>query len=186
MRFPLALAVPWIVLSSTVLAPSVVRAEEPSLERAAPHAARLEHRDPGPALVAGAAILLAGFAVGATLASTAQGENGTTNAGWYVMQSGMVLAPMGAHLMDGAWARGLAYSAVPAGTLAGTAALFTNDPGCVLHGSLSEQRAMWGLFGGGLLASLVGIVAVTWGPAEVQVAPAVARDQVGLQIVGAL
>ncbi len=179
MRLPPALGSS-ILISSIVLASSwapPARADEP----------RAREPDPGPALVAGAAVLLAGFAVGSTLASTAGGDNGATNAGWLLMQSSMALAPMTANLVEGTWVRGLAYSAIPAGTLGGTVALFSYDPGTVLHGSLEEQRVMWGLFGLGLVGSLVGIASVTWGPSNaVHVAPTVARDGAGLAIGGAL
>jgi hypothetical protein len=151
--------------------------------------ARAEGPDPAPALVAGAAVLLVGFTIGATLVATAEGRDAPENAGWMVMESGMTLAPLTAHLLSGAWARGLAFTALPAATQGGTLALLESDPGTIIHGSLPEQRVLWGLFGASLVSSLVGVADVAWvrphiGP--VAVAPALGRDRVGLQLGGNL
>jgi len=157
------------------------------LARAAP--ARAEGPDPAPALVAGAALLLVGFTVGATLVATAEGRNAPENTGWMVMESGMTLAPLTAHALTGAWARGLAFTAVPVATEGGTLALFESDPGTIIHGSLPEQRVMWALFGVGLVSSLVGVADVAWsGPhvGPIAVAPALGRDRAGLQLEGNL
>jgi hypothetical protein len=157
------------------------------LARGAP--ARAEGPDPAPALVAGAAVLLVGFTMGATLVATAEGRNAPENTGWLVMESGMTLAPLTAHALTGAWARGLAFTALPAATEGGTLALFESDPGTIIHGSLPEQRVMWALFGVGLASSLVGVADVAWSRPRVgpiAVAPALGRDRVGLQLEGTL
>ena len=166
------------LLAATVLA---------LLARAAP--VRADGPDPGPALVAGAAVLLVGFTMGATLVATAEGRNAPENTGWLVMESGMTLAPLTAHALTGTWARGLAFTALPAASEGGTIALFESDPGTIIHGSLPEQRVMWALFGAGLVSSLVGVADVAWcrprvGP--IAVAPALGRDRVGLQLEGTL
>jgi hypothetical protein len=145
--------------------------------------------DPGTRLVAGAAVLLTGFAIGGTMIAAADGRNAPSSAGWIVMQSGMSLAPLSAHLLSGEWVRGLAFSAPPVVAEGGTVALFAADPGTILHGSLPEQRILWGCFVVGLASSLAGIVDAVWvrprlGP--VAFAPAIGGDRVGLQAGGAL
>ena len=83
------------------------------------------------------------------------------------MESGFVLAPWTAHAALGQWTRGLAFAALPAATVGGAAGLFDYAPGTVLHGSLVQQRILWGLFGAGLVSSVVGVLDV-----DVRAAPA--------------
>jgi hypothetical protein len=140
-------------------------------------------------LVAGTAVLLLGFTVGSTMAATADGSNIGTNAGWLVMESGFVLAPWTAHAALGQWTRGLAFAALPAATEGGTVGLFDYSPGTVLHGTLVQQRILWGLFGTGLVSSVVGMLDVTFASrraSSVAVAPMVGAGQVGLQVGGGL
>ena len=143
--------------------------------------------DPGAGLVAGAAVLLLGFAVGGTVVATANGANGPTNAGWLVIESGFTLAPLTAHAAVGQWGRGLAFAAPPAAMLGGTAALFDYSPGTVLHGTLPQQRVLWGLFGLGLLSSVVGMVDVTLSTPKigpVAIAPSFGPGAAGLEVGG--
>jgi hypothetical protein len=145
--------------------------------------------DPGVGLVAGTAVLLLGFTVGSTVVATADGSNTATNNGWLIMESGFVLAPWTAHATLGQWTRGLAFAALPAATTGGTIGLFDYSAGTVLHGTIPQQRLLWGLFGAGLASSVVGMLEVTFarprvGP--VAVAPIVGGGQVGLQIGGGL
>jgi hypothetical protein len=169
---------PVALASSITLAAAPARAEPPDRDP-----------DPGMGVVAGVATLVLGFAVGGTMIATASGSNGPSNAGWLIMNSGLVLAPLAAHGAVGQWGRGLVFSALPAATEGGAVALFEYDSGTILHGSLPEQRLLWGLFGAGLIGSIVGIidVAITApriGP--VTVSPSVARDGAGLQVGGTL
>jgi hypothetical protein len=145
--------------------------------------------DPGVGLVAGTAVLLLGFTVGSTIVATADGSNVATNTGWLVMESGFVLAPWTAHAALGQWTRGLAFAALPAATTGGTVGLLDDSPGTVLHGTLVRQRILWGLFGAGLLSSMVGLLDVTFTRPHtdsVAVAPMVGVGQVGLQVGGGL
>jgi hypothetical protein len=145
--------------------------------------------DPGVGLVAGTAVLLLGFTVGSTMVATADGSNIATNSGWLVMESGFVVAPWTAHAALGQWARGLAFAALPAATTGGTVGLFDYAPGTVLHGTLVQQRILWGLFGTGLVSSVVGMLDVTLArprAGSVAVAPMVGAGQVGLQVGGGL
>ncbi|HTB72049.1 MAG TPA: hypothetical protein VK762_02335 [Polyangiaceae bacterium] len=163
-----------------------------ALVLATPSAARAEP-DPGIGLVAGTAVMLLGFTVGSTVVVTANGSNTSTNTGWLIMESGFVLAPWTAHAALGQWTRGLAFAALPAAATGGTIGLFDYAPGTVLHGTLVQQRFLWGLFGGGLVSAVLGILDVTFaapaqehGPVPVAVAPMVGAGQVGLQVGGDL
>ena len=147
--------------------------------------------DPEPVvgLVAGAGVMLLGFAVGGTVVATAEGSNMTTNAGWLIMQSGFALAPWTAHAALGQWARGLAFTALPAATVGGAAGLFDYAPDAVLHGSLVQQRVLWGLFGVGLVSSVLGVLDVTFANPHVgsiAIAPIVAARELGVQVGGNL
>jgi hypothetical protein len=145
--------------------------------------------DPGVGLVAGTAVLLLGFTVGSTVVATADGSNTATNTGWLVMESGFVLAPWTAHAALGQWTRGLAFAAPPAATTGGTLGLFDYSPGTVLHGTLVQQRILWGLFGAGLVSSVAGMLDVVLASpraGSVAVAPMVGAGQVGLQFGGGL
>ena len=141
------------------------------------------------AVVVGTATLLVGFTVGATVTATANGSNIPTNTGWLIMESGFTLAPWTAHAMQGQWTRGLAFAALPAATVGGTVGLFEYEPGTVLHGTLVQQRILWGLFGAGLVSSVIGVLDVTLahphaGP--IALAPIVAPGRIGLEMGGAL
>ncbi len=145
--------------------------------------------DPGVAVVVGTATMLLGFAVGATVAATANDSNVPTNTGWLIMESGFVLAPFAAHATQGEWTRGLAFSALPAAAMGGTLGLFEHSPGIVLHGTLVQQRFLWGLFGTGLVSSVIGVVDVTLARSHagpIALAPVVAPGQVGVELGGRL
>jgi hypothetical protein len=145
--------------------------------------------DPAVGVVAGTAVLLVGFTIGGTVVASANGLNGPTNAGWLVMESGFVLAPWTAHAALGQWTRGLAFAALPAATVGGTAGLFDYSPGTVLHGTLVQQRILWGLFGAGLVSSVVGVLDVAFGiprSGSIAMAPTVGPGQVGLEVGGCL
>jgi hypothetical protein len=154
---------------------------------------RAEGRDPAASLFAGASVLAAGFTVGALLLTTSNASATESNAGWLTIESGIALAPFAAHAVAGEWARGLAFSALPAGAIGGTAALFQYDPGTIAHGSLPEQRWLWSMFSVALAASTAGIVdALLSGPdapmraRSIVVAPTVASGRVGLVLQGPL
>jgi hypothetical protein len=172
-----------------VRAPRVLAAAVIPAVLGAASTARADPPDPTTGLVAGAAVLVASFTVGATFLATAEGDNGPSNAGWMIMQSGFALAPLAAHGVLGEWGRGLAFSALPTATTAGTLALFEAQPGTILHGSLPQQRFLWGLFGVGLASSVVGIVDATLaapriGP--VAIAPAIGPGHLGIELGGSL
>jgi hypothetical protein len=145
--------------------------------------------DPAVGFVAGTAVLLLGFTVGGTVTATANGSNSSTNAGWLIMESGFVLAPSTAHAVLGQWGRGLAFSALPAAAVGGTVGLLDYSPGTVLSGTLVQQRFLWGLFGVGLVSSVIGMIDVTFaGPRvpAIAVAPIVGAGAMGLQVGGTL
>jgi hypothetical protein len=160
--------------SAAVLPASVARAAEP---------------DRGAAVLAGAATFVLAFAAGGIVVATANGGNLQSNVGWITIESGFALAPLASHAVVGEWARGLAFTATPAAMLGGSVALFDYDNGTILHGSLTEQRIMWGLFTAGLFAGIVGVVDAGLGRAtggSVALAPLVGHGETGLTLGGAL
>jgi hypothetical protein len=152
-------------------------------------AARAEEPAPALALVAGAAVIVAGLTTGSMLLASSDFDRTRANAGWLTIESGFTLAPWVAHAVVGEWARGVAFAAPPGAMLGATEALFQYSPGTVASGSLPEQRWMWGLFGVALASSGIGVVDVLFAPRRAKtfsVAPSIARDGVGLQVGGAL
>src|SRR3984957_923344 len=91
-------------------------------------------------LVFGAAINVAGMIVGGTIMATSHGANAPNNAGWMTMEACFTASPVVAHALAGEWGRGLAFAAVPAAVVGGTAALFQMAPDTVEHGTLPQQR----------------------------------------------
>ncbi len=145
--------------------------------------------DRGAALVAGAAVLVAGFTVGGMLVATGGDQNAQTNAGWLTMESAFAVAPLASHAVAGEWVRGLAWAGPPAAMAGGTAALFAYDHGTVLHGSLPEQRWVWTLFGLGLGAGAAGVLDVLWADrrsAPLAITPAIGLGHIGLNVQGML
>jgi hypothetical protein len=145
--------------------------------------------DPGVGVVVGAATVLAGLTVGATVTATAHGSNVSTNSGWLIMESGFALAPWTAHATQGQWMRGLAFAALPTAAAGGTIGLFDYAPGVVLSGTIVQQRILWGLFCTGLASSVVGVIDVTLARPRVgriALTPVAAPGQVGLELGGAL
>lgn len=86
------------------------------------------------------------------------GQSSLSNAGLLVIHSGLAIAPFTSHWATGLLGRGLAFAAMPAATLAGTALVVAFEANAVTHGSLPEQRWIWGLFVGGMVSSVAGIV----------------------------
>jgi hypothetical protein len=151
--------------------------------------ARASGADPAVALVAGAAVSLAGFAVGGALLANSGDQAAQNNAGWLTIQGGFALAPLVAHGAVGEWGRGAAFASVPTAMFAGTATLFGLEPDAVDHGTLPEQRVIWGLLCAGLFSGALGVVDVAFAPdraRSVHVSPTVGATGVGLQIGGAL
>jgi hypothetical protein len=146
-----------------------------------------DHPDGAIAFVVGAATMFAGFAVGGTLVGASGDDSGKTEAGWLIMESGFALAPFTSHAAVGEWGRGALFASVPTLTTLGTLPVFAADGAAVDHGTLDAQRAMWGLFLGGLVTSIVGVVDASFAPARaIQVAPSVGPRTAGLVIGGAL
>lgn len=156
--------------------------------------ARAEGPDPVVAVLVGGATIFAGFAVGGTLIA-AGGDQGAQNdasnaksqAGWYLVEGGFALAPLTSHAVMGEWGRGALFASVPTVTTLATIPVFVEKPAAVQHGSLEEQRVMWGLFCGGLAAAVVGVVDAAFAPAQsVRVAPMLGTGQAGLMVGGTL
>jgi hypothetical protein len=148
--------------------------------------ARAGEPDPALAVVVGGASLLAGFVVGGTLITTSD-DAASKAAGWFAIQGGFVLAPLGAHAAVGEWGRGALFASVPTATTLATIPVFLEQPAAVEHGSLEEQRVMWGLFVGGLGVAVAGVVDAALAPGRaVHVAPMLGSGTTGLVVGGAL
>ena len=112
-----------------------------------------------------------------------------TRAGWLTICGSFTLSPIVAHGVVGEWGRGLLFAGVPAAMTGGTVALFQIEPGTVNHGTLGQQRIMWGFFGAAFLASAAGIVDATLAAKRARpltIAPVVGTGRVGVEIGGAL
>ena len=160
--------------SAALLPASIARATEP---------------DRGAAVLTGAATFVLAFAAGGIVVATASGGNMQSNVGWITIESGYALAPLASHAVAGEWPRGLVFAATPAAMLGGSVALFDYDNGTIQHGSLTEQRIMWGLFTAGLFSGVVGVVDSGLARATdggVMVAPLIGAGTTGLTVGGAL
>ncbi len=141
------------------------------------------------ALFAGAAVFVAGFTVGGLLVATANGGSAQNNAGWVVMESAFAVAPTAAHGAAGEWARGLAFTALPAASVGCTAAVFSIDPGAVTHGALPEQRWLWSFYGVALAGGITGVVDALFADARapaLAIVPTAGVGRFGLALQGAL
>jgi hypothetical protein len=154
--------------------------------------ARADPPDRGAALIGGAAVFVVGFAVGGMLVATGDSSDTQANAGWLVMQSTFVATPIVAHGVAGDWVRGLAWAAAPAATTAGSAGLFAYDKGTIFHGSLPEQRWLWGLYGVGLAGATAGLIDVLLEQKRPGIAgiatilPSIAPGRIGIEVQGVL
>lgn len=155
-----------------------------------------EDRDPALAIALGAATILAGFAVGGTLIGTTAhadpandvpGDTPKNIAGWFAIEGGFVLAPLVSHGVVDEWGRGAVFAALPAATTLATIPVFASAPDAVDHGSLPDQRWMWGFFCAGMAASMAGVVDTAFAPARsIHVMPALGGGTAGLLVGGAL
>ncbi len=156
----------------------------------APVPAHAEPPDTALALFTGAATTVAGFAAGALLLGTSNDRNLANNAGWLTMQGGFALAPLCAHAVVGEWSRGALFATAPAAMWGGSVALMEYAPNVVGHGTLEEQRVLWGFFGVAFFSSAVGIVDATFAGSRaaerVRVAPMATRGGAGLSLEGLL
>ncbi len=155
------------------------------------HPSRADPPDPALALLAGASVLLAGFVVGGVLMGTSSGNQDQTSAGWMTIEAGFALAPFTSHAVAGEWARGLAFAAPPAATLAGTSVVIGVDRDAIDNGQLVARVSVWSLFTAGLLSGVAGVVDSTMAPSRarsrpVSVAPLVGSGTVGLSVGGLL
>ena len=181
-------------LFAPLLMVSSAHAAAPAQAARGPESPALRSREPdgGLAFFSGASVMLAGFVLGGTLLATSRGDNHQNNFGWLTMQSGFAVAPLAAHAAAGEWTRALTFSAVPTSALIGSSTLFAIDPVTIAHGTLPQQRFMWGFFGVGLLSAAIGVVDAALAPERagalraIHVVPAISANQIGLQVGGAL
>jgi hypothetical protein len=152
--------------------------------------ARAEPPDTGLAIFTGSATALAGFAAGGLLLGTSGDRTGPNNAGWLTIQAGFALAPLAAHGVVGEWGRGALFAAAPAAMGAGSVGLMGYAPNVVAHGTLEQQRVLWGFFGVGFFSSAVGVVDAVFADRRalggVHVVPAAIAGGAGLSVEGSL
>jgi hypothetical protein len=159
-----------------------------------PAAARAEKPDEALALLVGSGTTLAGFAAGSLLLGTSGDQRLQNNIGWLTIQGGFALAPLTAHAVVGEWGRGALFAAAPAAMWGGSLGLVQYAPNVVGHGTLEQQRVLWGFFGVGFFSSAVGVVDAMFAGKRVQhgssarmrVAPLVATGTAGLSLEGLL
>jgi hypothetical protein len=168
-----------LIVSAVLVVPAPARADEP---------------DTALALFTGAAVDTVGFLVGGTLLGTAPpGGNGDgqRSFGWLAIQAGFTLAPLASHGVVDEWGRGALFAAVPAATLAGTAALFRWQTDGIAYGTWEQQWLLWGTFTAGLAVSTIGVVDVVFASKRqrergLAVRPTIGYGQAGLSIEGSL
>jgi len=149
--------------------------------------ARAEGPDPALAFAAGAATVFAGFVVGGTFMAANQGSASKTEAGWFALESGFSVAPLVSHGLVGEWARGAVFASIPTATTLATIPVFLVNGAGVEHGTLPQQRVMWGLFCGGLAASMAGVIDTVFSPGRaLHVAPVLGAGGAGVVVGGAL
>jgi hypothetical protein len=149
--------------------------------------ARADGPDPAIAFAVGAATVLAGFAVGGTLTAVNQGYAARAEAGWFAIESGFSLAPLTSHAVVGEWARGAVFASLPTATTLATVPVFRADPAAVEHGTLPEQRVMWGLFVAGLAGATAGVIDSLFAPGRaLHVAPVIGVGSAAVVVGGAL
>ena len=165
------LAFPAVLTAASLVAPS----------------ARAEGPDPALAFAAGMATVFVGFVVGGTFIATHQDDAAKAEAGWFAMEGGFSVAPLVSHALVGEWTRGAVFAAVPTATTLMTIPVFLGNNEGVEHGTLPQQRVMWGLFCTGLAASMVGVIDTLFAPGRrVHVAPTVGGGHAGIVVEGAL
>jgi hypothetical protein len=149
--------------------------------------ARASGPDPAAAIAVGAATVLAGFAVGGTFIAASAGSARRTEAGWFVMEGGLSMAPLLAHGAVGEWGRGGLFAAVPTATTLASVPVFLVNGAAVEQGSVGQQRTLWSLFCGSLAASMAGILDAAFAPGRaVHVLPILGAGNAGLLVAGAL
>jgi len=149
--------------------------------------ARADGPDPAIAFAVGAATVLASFAVGGTFIATNPGSPARTEAGWYVMQGGLSLAPLTSHAVVGEWARGAVFTSIPAATTLATVPVFAINEAGVEHGTLPQQRIIWGLFVASLAGSMAGVIDAVFSPGRaLRVTPVLGVGNAGVAVGGAL
>ena len=158
---------------------------------------RASEPDPALAVALGAATILTGFIVGGTLigasahprpSEDAATDNARNTAGWFAIEGGFVLAPLASHAVVGEWGRGALLSALPAAATIGTIPILAMEPDAVAHGSLPQQRWMWGLFCGAMATSVAGVVDAAFARdrAAPTITPVLGRSGAGILVAGAL
>jgi hypothetical protein len=145
--------------------------------------------DPALALLVGASVFVGGFLVGGALLANANDDEGVARAGWLTIEGTFALAPFASHAVAGEWSRGLAFSAIPAAGVAGTAVVLGIVPGAIDHGEAPARVTIWSCMTAGLLTGIAGVVDATFADRRVRsvtVAPMTGSGELGLVVGGPL
>ena len=159
-----------------------------------PRFARATEPDTDLAFLTAAALDTAGFVTGGALMATSRtGGSGDAQRsfGWLTIQAGFTLSPVAAHGVVGEWDRGALFAAVPAGTLAGTAAFYRTRTDGVEFSTKESQWMVWGLFTTGLAVSTAAAIDVLFADKRrheptIALRPTIGHCQAGLRIEGSL
>jgi hypothetical protein len=169
---------PFLLASSLLLVPRLVGATEP---------------DTGLALFSATAVDVAGFIVGGTLMATSApggSGDGQRSFGWLAIETGFTLSPLAGHGVLGEWDRGAAFAALPAGSVAATAAYYRSKTNGVEYWKLGQNWMLWGFFTTGLVVSTAGAIDVIFAANRwregVALVPMLGPGQAGLRIEGTL
>ena len=145
--------------------------------------------DPALAWLVGAAVVVGGFLVGGTILGGANGDEAVVRTGWMTIEGGLALAPLASHAVVGEWTRGLAFAAVPAAAVAGSAVLFGVVPGAIDHGEAPARVSVWSCMTAGLLTGIAGVVDAAFADRRstaITVVPMAGSGELGLVVGGTL
>lgn len=173
-----------LLLAGVLLATSAQAAPPvpPAVAAAAPNTAL--------AFMAGAASALVPVTLGAVLTSSGS-SYAERNVGLGVVGAGFVLGPLVGHALLGEWKRAAFFSAMPALSELGMVALMEAREDAVFRGTKVSRATFSVLLCVDMVFSMIGLVDVALGDARarqhgVVVAPAFARDRIGIAVGGPL
>jgi hypothetical protein len=140
-------------------------------------------------IAAGLATAMVPLAVGGALLAGDTSRD-VKNAGMYVVQAGLALAPFVSHAVAREWARGALFSVVPVAAAAAAVGVMAASPDVLAGGGRDVQKG-WGVaMSIAVLASAGGIVDSFWAGerwrGRLAVAPQVSRQQIGVALGGSL
>jgi hypothetical protein len=151
--------------------------------------------DPSPppvgwSVAAGVATALVPMAVGGALLGMGSSLD-EKDAGIYLIQAGLILAPFVSHAIAGEWKRAAIFASIPAVAAATAIGLTAATPDVVTGGDRDYQKGLGVVVAVAVVASMGGVVDSLWAAerkkaSQITVAPLVGKQQVGLMFGGSL